>query len=268
MNPQRANVVLGIAIAILLIGLCLAGIRHLRVMAVREETRNNLRMVASAIHSYAERESDRLPPAFDRGTAVPYPVSIHVHILPHVGQSKLFDTFLTEGNGNEDAVVPAYLAPDDGTLLKKEGVQNFAANLRLFSHKGSTTPASADMPQLGPVERGGIYKIGNIPKGTSQTIAFATKLAHCGNGGSRYAASPASPWAGFFGQNAATTTAHYSNPRAIYQWAPRCDECLTSPLMAQTYSPRPILAAMLDGAVREIRGDLSPEVWNAALSPD
>src|SRR5437016_3870977 len=115
-------------------------------------TAQRLSRVALAVHSHADHESGRLPPAFDQNKTVPYPVALHVHLLPHVEQGELFKSFLTEGKGDLDAVVPVYLAANDGTLGKTEGVQSFAANLRVFSFKGSGTPASEDMPELAPVE--------------------------------------------------------------------------------------------------------------------
>src|SRR5262249_16959338 len=49
--------------------------------------------------------------------------------------------------------------------------------------------------------------------------------------------------------------------------APRGDECLCRPLMAQTYWPQPLLAGMADGTVRLMPGDLEPGYWNAFLHP-
>jgi hypothetical protein len=267
MNARRANVLLVIVIAILVAGLGMAAVQYSRAKAAREETKNNLSKMGRALHSYADREDHHLPPAFDRDKSIPYPVSIHVHLLADLSQQELFNSFSLEGQGNVDAAVPAYLAPDDGTLGKVVGVQNFAANLRLFSKKGASAGAGHDMSPLAPVEPGSVFSIYSIIRGTSNTIAFATKLAQCSDGGRRYADDPTSPWAAFFGQNVATTTAQFSNPKAIYQWAPRGNECLTRPLMAQTYLPRPLLVGMADGSAREVKGDVDPEIRNEVMNP-
>src|SRR5207249_4072178 len=118
---------------------------HLLAVAAHTVTAQRLSRVALAVHSHADHESGRLPPAFDRSKTVPYPVALHVHLLPHVEQGELFKSFLIEGKGDLDAVVPAYLAANDGTLGKTEGVQCFAANLRLFTQTATRTQSSADM---------------------------------------------------------------------------------------------------------------------------
>src|SRR5207244_2701002 len=82
-------------------------------------------------------------------------------------------------------------------------VQNFAANLRAFSDKGYKTPFEANMPPLAAVEPGAASLPKSFPDGTANTIAFITKFAECGDGGSRYAAAPDSKFAAFFGQDAA-----------------------------------------------------------------
>jgi hypothetical protein len=273
MTLERVNVALVIVLVVLASGLALPAILRVQRAADRTRTKDNLKLVGLAMHSCHDGFK-RLPPAFDRapkgagpaGETVLYPVSVHVHLLPYLDQRAVFKTFLIEGNGDTEAVVPVFIAPEDGSLGPHEGVQNFAANLRVFCVKGGMTPSAKDMPVLARVEPGSRSLMG-ITRGTSNTIAFATKLAVCGEGGSRYAADPTSVFAAFFGQNAARTTAQYANPQSTYQWAPRGDECLCQPLMAQTYLPQPLLAGFADATVRAIPGDMEPGVWNAFLHP-
>src|SRR5262249_42566605 len=150
-----------------------------------------------------------------------FPTSAHVHLMPFLEQGPLYKEILkTKGQKGTSEVIQVFLgegkfrrATDDAV-----GVQSFAANFRVFSDKGVETPFDADMVPLGAIEPG----TASIPKtfqedGTSNTIIFATKFAHCGNGGSRYAANPISPFAAFFGQNAAKVSAHPSNPAAAFQ---------------------------------------------------
>jgi hypothetical protein len=270
MTPQRANVILGIVVSVLMVALCAGGARQLFATAARTETRHKLKGVVLAVHCFANQHNSRLPPAFNHFSSKPgmvdRPVSMHVHLLPYVGQQEIYRIF-AEGQDYPDLAIAPYCTSEDGTLAGAVGVQCFAGNLRVFSRKGSTTAADEDLPCLAPVEPGGRFNIGNIPRGTSNTVAFATKLARCGEGGSRYAADPTSPWAAFFGQNVAMESAHFSSPAAIYQWAPRGNECLTRPLMAQTYVNSPLQVALVDGVVREVKGDLDPAIWNTAMSP-
>jgi hypothetical protein len=273
MTLERVNVALVMVLILLLLGLALPGILRVQRAADRTRSVNNLKAVGLAMHSCHDGFK-QLPPAFDRTpkraesieAMVPYPTSVHVHLLPYIDQGAVYKTFLTEGEGNADAVVPAFIVSVDGTLGPHEGVQNFAANLRVFSDKGGRTPSAKDMPPPAKVEPGSRTLVG-ITRGTSNTIAFATKLAVCGEGGSRYAADPTSLFAAFFGQDAARTTAQYANPQSTYQWAPRGDECLCRPLMAQTYLPQAILAGFADATVRALPGDMEPGYWNAFLHP-
>ena len=273
MALERVNVGLVIILILLVIGLTVPAILRVQQAADRTRTVNNLKFVSLAMHSCHDALR-KLPPAFDRAPKqaepfeplVSYPTSVHVHLLPYIDQKTVYKTFLTEGQGDADAVIPAFIAAEAGVLGPYEGLQNFAANLRIFCDKGATTPSAKDMPPLAKVEPGSRTLVG-ITRGTSNTVAFATKLAICGEGGSRYAADPTSPFAAFFGQNAARTTAHYSNPQSTYQWAPRDDECLCRPLMAQTYHAQPIHVGMADATVRRFPGEMDPGYWNAFLHP-
>ena len=208
-----------------------------------------------------------LPPAFDRFAGISYPVSVHVHLLPFLEEEQLYKSFLVQGRGREGNEVSPYIAPTDPSLEMRDGVQNFAANLRVFSKKGWEAPWDGDMRPLGEVEPGDARIPRSFENGTSNSIVLATKLAVCGQGGSRYAAAPSSPWAAFFGQNAAKGPAHPSDPRALWQLAPGTAECLTSPLMAQSFTTDGILAGLCDGSVRMIDPVIQVKVWNQALHP-
>lgn len=274
MNVQRANVMMVILIVLLAIGLGLPTIQRKRATASWTATRDQLRIVAKGLEAYHDNHGC-FPPIYDRASSaagnhvsMPHAVSFHVHLLPYVDQKVAYASYLPDGKGNADASIPAFLSPSDGSINRRAGVQCFAANLRVFSSKGAATPSVANMPPLAQVEPGRMT-IGIITNaiGSSNLIALAPKLAECSNGGSRYAADPTSPYAAFFGQNAAQTTAHYSNPAATFQWAPRGSECLTMPLMAQSYLPQPLWVAYADGSVRHMWGGIDPGVWNRIQSP-
>src|SRR5262249_34401722 len=114
--------------------------------------------------------------------------------------------------------------------------------------------------------------------GTSNTICFATKFAACSQassvagvviqGGSRYDANPTSPFAAFFGENAAEKPAHPSDPDAAFQLAPRGGDYLVWPLMAQSFSRQGLAVARADGSVRDFLPDVSPDIWNQVLQPN
>lgn len=198
-----------------------------------------------------------------------FPVSIHVHLLPFLENEKLYERFVQNQNGDleDNILMTVYVA----CLRKGEdgrGVQNLAANLRVFSDKGVKTPFDQNMPPLAGIEPGNSTFKDTFKDGTSTTIAFATKHGYCGGGGSRYVAAPNSPFAAFFGQDAALVKAHPSDPTATFQLAPSRAECLASPLMAQSVYKGHFLVALADGGVRILSDDISPRTWNSALQPN
>lgn len=272
MTLYRVNSAL-IVLLIVLTSTCMLmpAVKKVLFAAHRTQTVDKMKSMGLAMVSYHDAFK-QLPPAFDRALAtfeneketVRTPVSVHVHLLPYLDQQAIYATHLADGNGNHDAIVSAFQSPMDGSLTNGAGVQCFAANLRVFSSKGGRTAAFQDMPPLASIEPGG-RTLESISRGGSLTIAFATKLARCSEGGSRYAADPTSPFAAFFGQNAANSSVHYSTPTAPFQWAPRGDECLCKPLMAQTYAPYPIVTGWCDGTVRIVPGEVHPQRWNEYL---
>jgi hypothetical protein len=188
--------------------------------------------------------------------------------LPFIEQRRLYQDFLQAGRVDENAEITMYA----GSSLRKgedpRSVQCLAANLRVFSDKGVNTPFDGRMPALGAIEPGGATIKGTFTDGTAYTILFATKHAYCGEGGSRFAAAPNSTFAAFFGENAASVMAHPSDPGATFQIMPSRQECLTSPLMAQSFSPHMIMVGMADGSARGISADISPRTWNSAVQPN
>jgi hypothetical protein len=171
-------------------------------------------------------------------------------------------------DGTTDFVLPWYLARNDPTLTDGKGIQNYPANLRVFSDKGLNTKFDADMPALGEIEPGSASIPATFVRGASNTILFATKYARCQNGGSRYADAPDSLFAAFFGQNAARIPAHPSDASATFQLYPTDANCLTSPLMAQSFSSSGISVGLADGSVRFLSPSISPRTWNLALQPN
>src|SRR5262249_7591489 len=142
------------------------------------------------------------------------------------------------------------------------GIQNLAANLRVFSEKGVDTKFDANMPALAGIEPGNSAIPRTFSDGTSNTILFAAKYGQCKACASCYAAAPNSAFAAFFGQNAATRKAHPSDPTATFQAQPTADQCLTTPLMAQSMSVSGLQVGFGDGSVALINPDISPRTWN------
>jgi hypothetical protein len=264
------ELVVVILLVFILIGLVLVFLQ--RPQKVRDGDQaysiNNLKILALAPINFNSLHK-KLPPAYDQFKQMTFPASVHVHLMPFVEQDKLYQTIIaTRGQRGTSEVVPFFLFQIDITNTKSSaGVQNFAANLRVFSDKGLKTPFDCDMAPLADIEPG----TASIPKsfekdGTSNTILFAPKFAQCGNGGSRYAASPNSPFAAFFGQNAAQVKANATAKNVTFQLMP--ENCHTNPLMAQTPVQEGIDVAMADGSVRFISAAVSPRTWNQLVQPN
>ena len=141
--------------------------------------------------------------------------------------------------------------------------------MRVFADSGLKTKYNENMPALKAVEPGSASIQRSFRDGTSNTIAFATKYGYCGEGGgSRYAAAPNSKYAAFFGQNAATMKADPADLKATFQLNPDGKQCLTSPLMAQSFNKKGLIIGLADSVVRTLSPKLSAETWNRAVQPN
>jgi hypothetical protein len=234
------------------------------------QSMNHLKMLSLASNN-ANAQYKRLPPAFDQFGPMKFPASVHVYLLPYLEEDKLHKMYLAQGGkGNWDGfVIRPFVCPVDFSQTNNgAGIQNFAANLRVFSDKGRETKFDANMPALAGIEPSDASMPKSFPDGTSNTILFTTKYANCKDGGSRFAAAPDSSFAAFFGQNAALVSADATDPGATFQLQPTADECLIQPLLPQTMWQEFILTGMADGSVRTINSTVSPRTWNLLVQPN
>jgi prepilin-type N-terminal cleavage/methylation domain-containing protein len=264
------ELVLVVTLGSMLLGLLLPALAGAQVAAGRKDTLNNLKQLGQALH-HCQAMHKKQPPAFDKFGDLQFPASVHVHLLPYLKADNSFQEFLKQNGQGEvtELKIAALLAADDPSQAGKDqrGIQNFAANLRIFSTKGYATKFDADM--AAPTEvMPGAAKINLLPDGASNTIAFATKYGYCAGGGSRYAAPPNAGTAAFFGQNAAQVKAHPSDKTATYQLVPEPKDCCHSPLMAQSFYKFALQVVLADGSTRTITPGLTPRTWNTAVQPN
>ena len=259
-----------LVMAATLLGLLVPAVHALQQGGYKQATVNNLKQINIALHNFADSYRGSLPPAFDKAPGGQLAAALHVHLLPYLEQDTVYKNYLkAEGKGEAaEARISMFIAPDDNSNAegKVKGVQNYPANLRTFSLMCAKSDYDKNLPALEAIAPGGAYKISNIPDGTSNTISFALKYAAAGDGGSRYAATPNSKFAAFFGQNAATKPAHPSDENATYQLQPSAKEARVSPLMAQSFS-KSLLVGICDGSVRSVSPEMSAQTWNSALHP-
>jgi hypothetical protein len=271
-----------ILIMVLVLGLLIISIHKLRMLdqgppgayTSRHATINNLKQVTLACHSFMDAHK-KLPPAFDKFGETTFPASVHIYLLPFVEQDELYKRYVQEqGKGNvNDVIVAPFNGPQDPTLRENdgEGVQSFAANLRAFSDKGWNTAFDRHMPPLAEIEPGAALIPQSFPDGTSNTIAFTTRFAECGDGGSRYAAAPNSKFAAFFGEPAARVSADRwtaSSDIPTFQVQPGLKECWPTPLIGQSYTTKGIDVSLFDGSVRRVSPTIDPRTWNLAVQPN
>jgi hypothetical protein len=269
MSAKRGNVLVLALLVLVGIGLLGAAVAHARAQANGRETEERMKKLALAMHACSDAHSCFLPPAFDSFADSSSPASVHAHLLPYLEQRAEADVGL-------DARLACFQSPSDLGLGTGEGVQNYAANLRVFSDAGVNSYGGAFAPvPLTAIMPGHTRFPATFIDGTSNTICFATKFAVCDQqrsfviqGGSRYGADPTSPYAAFFGENAAERPAHPSDPEATFQLAPRGGQCLVWPLMGQSFGKKGITVALGDGSVRSVSPGISPRTWNYALQPN
>ena len=265
------EVLLILAILALLIGLLLPAVQSVRSASARTQSLNNMKMIGLSLHGYHDTYKT-LPSAFAKQPNIKSPVSIHVQLLPFMEQENLYNKYAQKDGGEEasNAMVPNFMSPQDASLGKdSKGIQNYAANLRVFCDSGQMTKFNEDMPKIKEIEglKNPLTLANGFPDGCSNTVVYSTKIGICGEGGSKYVSAPNTKTAAFFGQNAAQEKASPHSAKATFQLAPGPKEGLISPLMAQSFAKEGIIVGLADASARLVSNTISPDTWNAALCP-
>ncbi|MBI3406917.1 MAG: DUF1559 domain-containing protein [Planctomycetes bacterium] len=270
------ELIVALIVTITLFSFAVLWLRQPRTYYDRTHTLNNLKQMALACHN-AQDIYRRLPPAWGPCADAPAgSATVHYHLLPFLEQETLYKTY------SPSATVPPFVALYD--TKEQGGIQNFAANLRVFSKLGLDTPYNVDIA-FGDPSDATTWDTGDgaaqLPKsfedGTSNTILFATRYSN--NLGrplwpgapncSAYDGKPYYENGAFFGSVAARSPADNSTDGIpTFQLAPQPTsvDCGYS-AFAHSYDVRSLLIALGDASVRSIAPALSPETWNRALHP-
>jgi hypothetical protein len=301
---SRVETIIVLALAGTLVGLLLPACQRARDDGAARQTRNNLKQIALSIHSCHDVYK-RFPPAW--GEFPPQPAdsaktasprvrgAIHFWLLPFVEGDQVYKraNLPPKGENNDEMgrvwrlalvseVLPPYVAPsdfttEDGTVMldgKVYGVQNLAANIRLFG------PLSGDGAQPGVEPSADAFdgraRFTRISDGTSNTIAFATRYAKCGSAGSTWSqigTATLGSFGGngaFFGSNISPVLSpdgdNTSGDNTTFQSRPSQGACST--IYAQSLDRKEIHVALADGSVRDLSPTVSIRTWSRAIIPN
>jgi len=264
-----------IAIIAILIGLLLPAVQKVRQAAARMSCSNNLRQLGLAVANYASTYDSRLPP-LTSSTGYPiggnYQGCILISLLPFVEQQSLYQ-FAIANTGNtwdtsagsaavRQMTVKTYQCPSDFTLSS-----GWAAN-QVGGWKGASY--GANFLVFGSVRAGGNadapqYNIGNIPDGTSNTIAFSETYAAVSNGGNLWA-YPGIDWSWQWTPVVANIRTHGGGAYGIPQNNPT--QAQATKVLSQSAHTGQVLVALMDGSVRGVNTSITQITWQYALQPD
>jgi type II secretory pathway pseudopilin PulG len=260
-----------LSLAALTLSLMMPAVLNAQGAANRRQSINNLKDIGIALHNCNDTFR-KLPPAHGKLGNVAVDATIHVHLLPFIEQDNAYKKYFEEKGGDkvQKFTIRTFSSElDPSHKDKDEGVQNFAANLRVFADIGVQTPFDQDIaPGQDETFKGGSRIPATFVDGTSNTIVYSTKFAICGEGGSRYAPEPRTKFAAFFAMNAATEKASPTSAKATFQLVPSAKECVCTPPMAQSFEKAGILVALGDASVRTVSATISFQTWNMAVQPN
>jgi len=265
-----------IAIIAILIGLLLPAVQKVRAAAARMSCSNNLKQLGLAVANYAGSTGDRLPP-LTSSTGYPqggnYQGSILVTLLPYIEQTSLYqvavsnpsntwDTLTASGTAVRLQSVKTYICPSDPTLQ-----DGWPAN-QVGNWKGASYGANFQV--FGAVRAGGNadaprYNIGNIPDGSSNTVAFAETYAATGDGSNAWA-WPGIDWSATMPPVVANTRSWGTTAFGVPQFSPT--QAVARKAFSQSAHTGSVLVALMDGSVRGVSGGVNQLTWQCALQGD
>jgi prepilin-type N-terminal cleavage/methylation domain-containing protein len=267
-----------IAIIAILIGLLLPAVQKVREAAARMRCQSQMKQLGIAVANYASSYGDQLPSfdAYDGKTRG----SLHFRLLPFMEQDNVhtigvnagYDTWDASSGGTivRTTVIKPFLCPSDtstsnGINAPSGGwaVTNYPCNIGVFGSQAHSGPGpTGSQPQ---------YHIGNIPDGTSNTMAFVEKYGTNNSGGPlwAYPYGYASQWGpGYnyqnwqYGWNYNTFPANGTN---FIQDRPTVQAAVW--YYAQSMHTNVINVALMDGSVRTVSVSIDPTTWGRVCDP-
>jgi len=285
-----------IAIIAILIGLLLPAVQKVREAAARAQCQNNLKQLGLAIHNYASANASALPMNFYYQNQNPpgvYWYPFFYNLLPYIEQNNLYlkanGSGAAWGNGVNAVVVKTYICPSDPTNnagLCAAGATTWAATSYAPNYYMFSTSNNYDSVN-GRNQDGPRYNIGNIPDGTSNTIAILERLSSCpAYGWSNAWVYPMDPnywgwnqygsdygyWNVSFSGQASPYYLNNVNSMYLPQIAPPLRNAVGSVAPAHPFYPNTYHSTeqvlLMDGSVRGVSGAVSNSTWSYAIWPD
>jgi prepilin-type N-terminal cleavage/methylation domain-containing protein len=273
-----------IAIIAILIGLLLPAVQKVREAAARTQCTNNLKQLGVAVHDYASTYNSQLP-ALTSSTGAPrygnYQGGILVTLLPFLEQQNLYNDAAASpgdtwdaGNGLGGTVrqtpVKTYVCPSDFTVSSGWAqnqvgswmASSYGANYMVFGQMRAG--GNADAPR---------FNVGNIPDGTSNTVAFAEEYATTNDGsyGTLWA-YPGIDWSWAWHPVVGNQRTHGGSPGcncgAFQNPQIKPTVAQANKWQAQAAHTGTIQVGLMDGSVRGVSANVSNLTWGYALQAD
>ena len=264
-----------LAIIAILLGLLIPAIRKVNEAAERARKMNNLKQVLLATHSIHDVYGQFPPASGTLGDVKDRTIS--VHMLPFVEQLPLWQQIMNTKKVPTDVRISTYNVEKDPSTMDFARVQNYCANVRVFTDEGVNTQWDK-VVKLKETMPCTTRLASTFTDGTSNTIAFATRYAAaekvsekgqsktpCGyydlplanNGGSFFGATP------MVGKASAASASGWQMMPTLAQV-----NCSATVGMAHAFDKAGILVGIADGSVRFVAPSISSQTWNYAMQPN
>jgi prepilin-type N-terminal cleavage/methylation domain-containing protein len=259
-----------IAIIAILIGLLLPAVQKIREAANRMKCTNNIKQLSLGTINCADTNATLLPPGIglypsNQAAALQSDGGIFLHILPYVEQDNLFKASLGPDGRNggyptynqwnttiQQARLSVLKCPTDPTMGNDSGYASYGYNGQLFrlNYTNGWGHALANYPA-------------SLGDGTSNTVFYTEKLAHCsyGNYNNNY-------WPDW---GSALTEDDLGDPRtsgSLPIFNPPGNPANCDGGRPSTKHTGGIVVGMGDGSVRTVSRSISWQSWWAAMTPN